>query len=257
MKKQILLATGVAALLAFASCKKDEHGTPAPNNPGSTKQLKKVTKTEAGVVTVYNLTYDAAKRLTAYKSTDNSESIVFTYDAAGNLTGIEERKDNEHKNIYQYTYANNIPVTGTFKSWELTAGEPDAMVEDDKLTYTVTNNRVSKIKLEMLQDDAEMNLLLSYTNGNLSKVTSEIDGIYTGNFVFGTKKPVFPRVSNYVLDQAGFSLLFASGNELLSSSWDFPGTAADFTINTTYTYDSNGYVLTSNDGTAQMQYEYQ
>jgi hypothetical protein len=60
-----------------------------------------------------------------------------------------------------------------------------------------------------------------------------------------------------VLDQAGFSLQFASNNEMLSASYDFPGTGADLSINTQYTYDSNGYVLTSNDGSEQMVFEYE
>ena len=257
MKQRLLLATGVAVLLIFSSCKKDKPGTPEPTNPGTiTKQLKKVTKTEAGIVTVYNLTYDAAKKLTAYKSADNSESILFTYDAAGNLTGIEQ-KDHEFKNIYAYTYANNVPVSGTFKSWELTAGEPDVLIEDDKLTYTVTNNQVSKINLEMLQDDAELDLLMTYTNGNLTKIATDGAATYTANFTFGTKKAVYPKVTPYVLDQAGFSLQFAAKNEMLSATYDFPGTDADLSVNVTYTYDSNGYVLTSTDGQEQLAFEYQ
>ena len=255
MKQQFLLATAVAAVLSFSSCKKDDPSSPTPA-PGVTKQLKKVTKTEAGTVTVYNLTYDAAKRLAAYRSTDNSEYVLFTYDATGNLAGIEQ-KDHDFKNIYAYVYANNIPVSGTFKSWELTAGEPDDLIEDDKLTYTVTNNQVSKIKLKMLQADTELDLLMTYTNGNLTKVTSDGTVVYTANFTFGNKKAAYPKVTGWVLDQAGFSLQFASKNEMLSAAYDFPGTAADLTVNTTYTYDSNGYVLTSNDGGTQLVFEYQ
>lgn len=255
MKQQFLLATAVASMLIFSSCKKDKPSTPTPA-PGVTKQLKKVTKTEAGTVTVYNLTYDVANRLAAYRSADNSDYVLFTYDATGNLTGIEQ-KDHEFKNIYAYVYANNTPVTGTFKSWELTAGEPDDLIEDDKLTYTVTNNQVSKIKLEMLQDDTEMDLLMTYTNGNLTKVISDGTVVYTAIFTFGNKKAAFPKVTGWVLDQAGFSLQFASKNEILSAVYDFPGTAADRTITTTYTYDSNGYILTSNDGDTQLVFEYQ
>jgi len=256
MKKNFLLATGVAAIFAFSSCKKDDAGTPAPNNPGVTKQLKKVTKTEAGTVTVFNLTYDANKRLTSYKSTDNNQYILFTYDANGNLTNVEQ-KDHEFKNFYVYTYVNNKPVSATYKSWELTAGEPDDLIEDDKLTYTVTNNQVTKIKLEMLQDDTEINLLLTYNNGNLIKVNDEANAVYTATFTYGNKKAAFPKVTNWVLDQAGFSLHFGSNNEMLKTVFDFPGTVADLTINTAYTYDANGYVLTSNDGTEQLVYEYQ
>lgn len=255
MKHSLLLATGVAAALAFSSCKKDDK--PVPNNPGTTKQLKKVTKTEGGATTVYNLTYDAARRLTAYKTPDNSEYILFTYDANGNLSSLEQREDNEFKNLYTYTYVNNVPASATFKSWQLTAGEPDALIEEDLLTYTVTNNQVSRIKLEMIQGSAEVNLLLTYANGNLTQVRSEEPSAYTANFTYGNKRSALPKVTNWILDQAGLSLFFGSNNDIRSIVYDFPGTAADKTINTTYTYDSDGYVLTSNDGSAQLVYEYQ
>lgn len=254
MKQKFLLAAGVAAVLFFSSCKKDKPGTPDPTPPPAAKLLKKVTKTEAGVTTVYTLTYDAAKRLTSYKNTDNSESIVFTYDGAGNLTGIDQ-KDHEFKNKYVYTYANNVPVSGTFKSWQVEAGQPDQLIEDDKLTYTVTNNRVSKIKLEM--EDVTMNLLMTYTNGNLTNVTTEGAALYTANFTFGNKKAVYPKVTPWVLDQAGFSMQFASNNELLSVVYDFPGTENDTNLSVTHTYDSNGYVLTSDEGAEHTVYEYE
>lgn len=252
MKIKFLFAACVAALLALSSCKKDDDQV----TPVSSKKLKKVTKTEAGVTTVYNLIYDAANRLLSYKTASNSEFINFSYDAQGNLTGIDQKEEN-FKNVYSYVYQNNVPATGTFKSWQQVAGKPDELIEDDKLTYTVTNNKVTKIKLELLQGPAEVNLQLTYTADNLTKVVSNELIPYVADFSFGTHRPAFPKVSNYVLDQAGFSLLFASNNDILSASYDFPGTAIDQTINNQYTYDSNGYVLTSNDGTTQMIFEYQ
>lgn len=256
MKKNFLLATATAALFAFSSCKKDNAGSPAPNNPVATKQLKKITRTENGITTVFNFIYDANKRLTSYKSTNNNEYVLFSYDANGNLARVEE-KNNDFRNIYTYTYINNVPSTATFKSWELTAGEPDALHEDNILTYTVSNNQVSKIKLHLLRHDTEINLLLSYTNGNLTRVTTEGADTYTASFTFGNKKPVFPKVTNWVLDHSGFSLQFSCNNEMLSMAYDFPGTEADHTETAAYTYDADGYVLTSNDGSARLVFEYQ
>lgn len=252
MKIRFLLAASVAALLAFSSCKKDDTVTPLP----ASKKLKKITKTEAGVSSIFNLTYDGNNRLLSYKKTDNSEYVLFSYDAQGNLTGIEE-KEEDFKNIYTYQYQNNIPLTGLFKSWQVRAGQADELIEDDRLTYTVSNNKVTKMKLEMLQDASETMLNLTYTGNNLTKVVSEGQIPYTADFTFGTHHSAFPKVSNYVLDQAGFSLQFAANNEMLSASFDFPGTAFDRNINTQYTYDNQGYVLTSNDGTTQIVFEYQ
>jgi hypothetical protein len=50
---------------------------------------------------------------------------------------------------------------------------------------------------------------------------------------------------------------FHAKNEVLTAIYDFPGTQFDNTITTKYTYDGNGYPLTSDDGETQLKYEYQ
>ncbi len=258
MKLKVLLSIAVASIIALTSCHKDD---PAPQTntsnppPAASKKLKKVTMTEAGVATVYNLTYNG-NTLLSYNTDDNSEHVIFSYDAQGNLTGIEDL-EKDFKNIYAYTYANNQPASGTFKSWQVVAGQTTNLIEDDRLTYTVTNNQVSNIFLEMLQTGDQTNLQLTYTSGNLTKVITDGQFPYTADFSFGTHRSAFPKVSKFVLDQAGFSLQFACNNDMLSASYDFPGTTYDRLVNTHYTYDSNGYVLISDDGTTQMVFEYQ
>ena len=249
------MAAGVAAL-TFTACKKDDSTNNNSGNGGSAKLLKKLTKTEDGETTVYNFTYDASKRLTSYKSTDNSEQILFTYDGAGNITKVEETED-DIKNVYTYTYHNGIPVSATFKSWQKQAGGPDELVEDDILTYTLENDQVTNIHLNMTQYAEELDFKLSYTNGNLTKVETKGSDIYTATFVYGNKKAPFPKLSKYILDQAGFSIQFFAKNELLSATYDFMGTELDKTITTQYTYDGAGFPLTSNDGETLLQFEYE
>ena len=259
MKKVFLLAGALTALV-FTSCKKDkddDNNNGGGNNP-ATKLIKKMTETENGVTTVYNFTYDNAKKLTGFASTDGKESTTFTYDAAGNVIKVESIED-EFKNVYTYTYTNGVPVSGTLKTWEKNGSEPDELIEDDELTYTVSNGQVTKLKLYMKQADEELTMDFTYANGNLSKVETAQNSIfpYKATFVFGTKKSPFPQISKYVLDQAGFSLFFSSKNELVTAAYDFPGTDLDKTTTTTYTYDASGYPLTSNDGQVQLKYEYQ
>lgn len=256
MKKLFLIA-GLFSALVFTSCKKDKDKNNDGNN-GTTRFVKKMTKTENGQTTVYNFTYDGNKRLTAFASANNNEYTNFSYDNNGNLIKVENVEDG-FKNIYTYTYTNNVPVSGKFKSYELTAGEPDALIEDDELTYTVTNNQVSKIVLYMKEYDESLDMDLTYTNGNLSTVKSNALSAYTyeATFMFGNKKSPFPVISKYVLDQAGFSLLFSSKNELISSAYDLPGAQFDYSITQAYTYDSAGYPLTSDDGETKIVYEYQ
>lgn len=243
------------ATLIFTSCKKDDSVQTDTGNGNTSKLLKKITKTQNGETTVYNFTYDANKRLTTYKSTDGSEQLVFTYDGAGNISKVEETEDN-FKNIYTYTYNNNVPVSGTFKSWQKHAGEPDELIEDDLLTYTLQNDQVTKIHLNMTQYGEEVDFSLSYTNGNLSKVESTGGYSFTATFTYGNKKAPFPKLSKYVLDQAGFSIQFFAKNELLSAAYDFPGTELDNTVTTQYTYDAAGFPLTSNDGETLLQFDY-
>ena len=241
----------------FTACKKDDTDKPNPGNgSGNTKVLKKLTKTEDGQTTVYNFTYDANGRLTSYKSTDNTEQLVFTYDGSGNVVKVEE-DDADFKVVYTYTYNNGKPVSGTFKSWEKNGTALGDLIEDDILTYTLENDLVTKIHLNMTQDGEEVDFKLSYTNGNLTKVETVGSDFYSAAFVYGTKKAPFPKLSKYVLDHAGFSLQFFAKNEMLSATYDFPGTLLDRTITTQYTYDAAGYPLTANDGETQFKFEYQ
>jgi len=242
-----------AAALVFMSCKKDDSVEIDTGN-GATRLLKKITKTQNGETTVYNFTYDANKRLTSYKSTDDREQLIFTYDGA-NIIKVEETEDN-FKNIYTYAYNNNVPVSGTFKSWQKHAGEPDELIEDDILTYTLENDQVTNIHLNMTQYGVEADFKLSYTNGNLSKVESTSGYAFSAAFTYGNKKAPFPKLSKYVLDHAGFSIQFFAKNELLSAAYDFPGTELDKTLVTQYTYDAAGFPLTSNDGETLLKFEY-
>lgn len=245
--------------LVFTACKKDKNdnnGGDGGNNPG-TKLITKMTETENGETTVFTFIYDNAKRLSKYGSADGKELTTFTYDAAGNVTKVEYTEE-EYKGIYSYTYANGVPVSGTFKGWKKHGGEPDVLIEDDELTYTVANNLVTKIKLYMKQNDAEVEMNFTYANGNLATVESLNEAFpYKATFGFGNKKSPFPQISKYILDQAGFSLLFSSQHELTKAVYDFPGDELDRTTTTTYTYDASGYPLTANDGELQVKYEYQ
>lgn len=253
--KKFLLAAGCMSLLAFSSCKKDDKENNDGGGPSVTKLIKKMTEVENGITTTYIFNYDGAKRLSNFVSTDGSQGATFTYDTRGNISKVVSIEEN-FKNVYTYTWQNDLPISAHLQTWMVVAGEPEDLVEDDELTYTITDNKVSKIHLEM-QDDEEMDFNLTYTNGNLTKVQSSVPGFYTASFAFGNKKSPFPQITKYVLDQAGFSLVYGSKNELLTAAFDFFGTGLDKTTTRTYTYDASGYPLTANDGSLKVTYEYQ
>jgi len=250
------MMAGVMAALVFSSCKKDKDSESDNGGDGSTKLLKKVTETSNGTTTIYNLNFDGNKRLIFLGSIDNHETTNFTYDGAGNVIKVEMKEHNFYS-TYTYTYNNGIPVSGTVKTIVKTAGEPDQVMEDDVLTYTVVNNHVTKIHQQMKLADVELDVILTYhPNGNLAKAEITGDEVYSINYTYGTKKTAFPTMSKFVLD-LDFSLAFAAKNELITTVIDFPGTQFDQTVTNQYTYDANGYPLTSNDGQTQLTFEYQ
>lgn len=261
--KKIFVLTGLVAAMCFTACKKDKGDDPAPGNggevptPAPAKLLKKFTRTENGVNTVFNVTYDDKKRLSSIISSTNHEKTIFSYDNAGNLTQVDETEE-KFRNIYTYTYNAAGPATGKLKSWKLTGTQTSELIEDDELIYTVANGQVTKIHLNMILGDMQEDFDLTYTNGQVTKIASGPSQYpYTANFTYGTKKPVFPSVTKWVLDQAGFSVQFGAKTEVTSLKFDFPGDVVDKTINLQYTFDSNGYVLTSTDGKASIKYEYE
>jgi YD repeat-containing protein len=259
MKKHLLtLMVALATLLV--GCKKDKNDT-EPVNPTTSKVLKRIIETENGVTTTNTLSYGGNKRLIAITSNDGEQFVKFTYDDNGNILKIENKVE-DVRNIFEFTYNNNVPVTGNFKSYELT-GTEEILAEKYDLQYTVVNGTVTKIKASIPADAAtgqqayNVEYDLTYSNGNLTRIASGGIAAYSAAFTYGNKKPVFPVVSKYILDPAGFSAQFYAKNEILSINYDFPGNTLDNTISTAYTYDAQGYVLTANDGETQSKFEYE
>ena len=265
MKKYFLIA--LVALTTVVSCKKENNDTDPsspsnPSTPGTSKVLKRIIETEDGVTTSHSLTYDASKRLTSIKSSDNSEVVSLTYDGNGNVTKIESKEDGERK-VFEFTYNNNQPTSGSFKGFEKNETQTEVLTSQYNLAYTIVNSLVTKIKMivpadpETEDEGYELDYNLTYSNGNLTKVEAAGASIYTASFTYGNKKPMLPAIFKYVLDPAGFSLQFFAKNEILTMTYDFPGTTLDNTITNVYTYDTQGYVLTSNDGETQTRFEYE
>ena len=260
MRKHLFLFAVIA--LSMASCKKDKIENNNDNDNGGTdpipptaKVLKKQTQVTNGVSTVYNFIYNDSKLLTAIKTADNSDVTNFTYDNEGNVTKVESTDPQSH-NIYQFVYENGIPASGTYKSYDLSNGT-ETLSEDDVIHYTVENNKVTKINMDMNVQRQEVNFVLTYdNNGNVTKIKTDGSDIYSASFTYGTQKPIFPKAFRFVLDPMGYSLLFYAKNDMLSQSYDFPGTDNDISDSVQYTYDADGYVLTSNDGTTQTTFSY-
>jgi hypothetical protein len=252
--KKIFLLAGALSMLVFSSCKKDKDSNDGDNNSGKTKLLKKVTKTENGNTTVFNLIYDG-NRFKSFTTADGLESTALTFDGSGNVTKMDIRDHNDYI-TYTYMYNNGVPVSGTVKTVHKVAGEPDDVIQDDVLTYTVVNNQVTKIKKQMKVADMEETVNLIYNStGNLENATLEGEVPFSVVFTWGTKKPGFPTISKWVLD-IGYTLQFFAKNEMLKAFYDFEGTMFDYELKNNYTYDGDGYPLTSDDGETKLKFEY-
>ncbi|HEX2533917.1 MAG TPA: hypothetical protein VHK69_09290, partial [Chitinophagaceae bacterium] len=83
-----------------------------------------------------------------------------------------------------------------------------------------------------------------------------MEDAYEATFTYGTHKSAMPPVFKYVMDHAGFSLQFFTKHEIVTRSYDFPGTESDETITMQYTFDDAGYPKTGSDGTTTFKYEY-
>lgn len=258
MRKQFLIVL-IAALSTLVACKKEKEET---KPSGSSKVLKRMIETENGTTTTHVFSYDNNKRLTSIRSTDNAELIALTYDGNGNIIKIEI-KEGDVKSVFDFTYTNGLPVSGSFKSFEQAGTPQEELSESYNLTYTVENGLVAKMKVVVPADPVtqqqgyEINYDLTYNNGNVTKIEAAGMSSYKASFTYGDKKPVFPTVAKYILDPGGFTMLFFARNEILSTTYDFPGTEMDATVRNEYTYDAQGYVLTANDGEKQTKFEYE
>jgi hypothetical protein len=104
--------------------------------------------------------------------------------------------------------------------------------------------------------DSEETVSLTYnTTGNLDKAILEGEETFSVLFTWGTKKPGFPVISKCVLD-IGYTLQFFARNEMLKAFYDFPGTQFDYELKNNYTYDGDGYPLTSDDGETKLKFKY-
>ncbi len=261
MKKQLFVLF-VAALSALGSCKEDDNNDPDPN-PGKGKVLSKVTRTDktpgGDSTSISNLTFDNSNRLTSMKINNNAEVTNFTYDASGNLNKMEHIEGND-KTIFQITYQNNVPKTGSFITYENNVGQ-DTL----NLIYTVSNGVVTQI-LQKAGIVEYAKSTITYADNNVSKVKTELTGLpdmtTTLFYTYGSKKNPFASPAfKYIIDPYGLSVMFNAKNEITGHKYDGPGTILDFETITTYTYDSNGYPLTAtekegNTVTATVKFDY-
>jgi YD repeat-containing protein len=238
MKKQIAVMIALFAVVA-AGCKKDKDNPLEGGENGKTKYISKITTTEDDVQTVYVANYDAQNRLVSYNAQNNSEKTTFTYGANGNLVKYEFESD-ENKDVFEVTYNGaNVPVTGKHTTYSNLA-----VVAEEALTYTVANDVITEMQAKN-PDNEIATYKMTYQNNNLSKVEVTVpDGKFTISATYGNKKSPFLGLNlKYLIAPVNLFAYFAK-NELTGVATAFNNQTIVRDV-TTYTYDNDGYPLTS------------
>lgn len=255
MKKSVFL---FVTLITFLSACKDKDN-PAPNN--SKKFLKKVVSVEAGVTTVYNVTYDAQNRIISSNREDGLETREFTYNDKGFISKISLRQDKDN-DVYEFTYsAAGIPQAGTHKMYA-----EGALYATENYQYTIENGKVTQIHslTDTEYGEQETTYKLFYTGANFTKLISEGDaGEVNVTLTYGNKKsPYSGFLMKYALVPSIAFELF-SPNEMLTMDFKYVGGGPDYSSTVTYTYSADGFPTqsitkfsgdTDNDVTSTFEY---
>lgn len=250
MKRQFLTLF-LATATVFTACKNNDDDPVI-----KTKVLSKLISTEDDENITHTFNYDSKTRLTSFGTADNTEKTSFTYDASGNLNKVENI-EGDTKNVFEVVYVNAVPTTGTLKVYE------DSELESTfNFEYTVANGKVTEI-IQKVQNQQAAKSTITYVGGNVSKIETVSTGLgtFTHTYTYGTKKSMFTNPAvKYVLDPIGITASFLAKNEVLTESFDNPGTEFDVNSTTTYTYDAQGYPLTatvtSDDEVVTLKFEY-
>lgn len=255
MKKSVFL---FVTLITFLSACKDKDN-PAPNN--SKKFLKKVVSVEAGVTTVYNVSYDAQNRITSSNREDGVETREFSYNDKGLLSKVVLKQDRDH-DVYEFNYnAAGEPEAGTHKIYM-----EGALNATENYQYTLAGGKVTQIHsvTSTPEGDVETTYKLFYTGANFTKLTSEGDaGEVNVTLTYGNKKsPYSGFLLKYALVPSLAFELF-SPNEMLTMDFKYVGGGPDFSSTVTYTYSADGFPTqsitkfsgdTDNDVTSTFEY---
>lgn len=255
MKKSVFL---FVTLITFLSACKDKDN-PAPDN--SKKFLKKVVSVEAGVTTVYNVTYDAQNRIISSNREDGLETREFSYNDKGFISKISLRQDKDN-DVYEFTYnAAGEPQAGIHKMYA-----EGALYATENYQYTLANGKVTQIHsiTHTEEGDVETTYKLFYTGANFTKLTSEGDvGEVNVTLTYGNKRsPYSGFLMKYALVPSIAFELF-SPNEMLTMDFKYTGGGPDFSSTVTYTYGADGFPVksvtkfadnTDNDITSTFEY---
>jgi len=250
MKKQLFVMF-LASASVFTACKKDDD----PKSP-KTKQLVKVTTTDADGTAVSTLSYDGSKRLTSIKS-DDKDTVNITYNSKGELTKFVSISD-EDKSTIEITYsAAGAPASAVVKYFNGSELESELAY-----TYKVESGKVTEIayKAENVEIGKSK---ITYSGDNVTKIETTIVDEELGDllglastitYTYGTKKSPFGGAVKYLIDPFFTPQLLAK-NEIVSVK---VGTGNAVTYE--YTYDNDGYPLTQKSGTGEtavtIKFEY-
>ena len=240
MKHQVIYLPVVAALILFASCKKDSGSNPSS---GNTTRIKSIS-TQVTSPTIGN----------------SNETINFNYDAQGRIVSLIDAANPGTKNIYTYASNNQFTVDGYYSnvlqnhfvlflnsnlqqdsSYQYNNTKDTA---SDKFTYTYNskNQIITSTDKEVSSDSAGYHstyiTTTQYTYDTSGNIVSTSD-----NFGNVTTYTYYPNLK-YNAPLYTSPVKFFYGNYIKTETSNSFGSIA--TITYTYTFDSQNRLSTSN-----------
>lgn len=242
MKKLIFFACFIA--LSLASCSSSSDSSPATE---SDVLLKKSVETYAndGSTVTTNYTYNGKKLIESLDSDGYKEVITYTGDLITNMKSYDVTNTVESEDFLTYNSSNQL-TNYVLKNYVNDMGRKEVFVynSDGTVSFSVYNG----------DNTTQTNLVetgtIIFTNGEVTRINlAHNSGIsYTAShiYTYDTKNNPFKNVTGY--DKLNFinEEAFGITHNILTDVYTSTLSTND-TYNTTYTYNSLNYPLTSED----------
>ena len=209
------------------------------------------------------------------KQFDFNENIEIQYKSNGDINQIIHlvHPDNYGTYTYRINYdSNNLPVSGTRRySYSPSSKESSPLRRIDSIAYKTVNREVTGIKFFDRKEynmwtgalfsssiDTSSRYVIQYLAGNVQniKFSDQYGKTNEQEFTYGTKKGVLSAARlKFFLDPLAPVRLYAS-NVLLKHKITVLNDNSVKETNYDYTYDKEGYPLTSRVSGSGVQYNY-
>jgi RHS repeat-associated protein len=208
------------------------------------------------------LSYDPVGRLSTYY--DPSASFRFSYDAAGNLTGVSDNSSSQQSRAYAYDVLNRVmKITAGSEVFQFTydaVGRRGTVTYPNGMSATYAYSPRGELRDLQYTKDGQSLSRFQYEYDAVGRRTALTDSYGRHEFAYDEAGQVTAaRWQQMGKEHFGYD---ASGNILFNREYDFTYGAGNRLLGDTcgrlsYTYDDDGNVTSkiTPDGTTQYQWD--